>query len=191
MGVIYLSTKSVIRPLITQQLKELSTEYRCSAAVAVASNLKALLDSADTIAVYRASSLELDLAPVIRYCVMTGKNLYQPIAYKHSKVLRFDRYDASFTDIFYSPEHQLIDEIKWYNLELILMPLVAVDRCGVRLGKGGGYYDATLAQIGTITGKPVLCGVGFDLQLVDEIPSDSWDIKLDYFVSDKRIYKFI
>ena len=62
-----------------------------------------------------------------------------------------------------------------------------MDKSGHRLGQGGGYYDSTF---GKLTPRPIMCGVGYEWQLRDVIPSDEWDVPLDYFVSDQHIYKF-
>jgi 5-formyltetrahydrofolate cyclo-ligase len=63
------------------------------------------------------------------------------------------------------------------DVDLILVPAVAIDRCGYRLGYGGGYYDRLRAdplwqQIPTI-------GIVFDFAAVDTLPIDPWDLKLD------------
>ncbi len=63
------------------------------------------------------------------------------------------------------------------DVDLILVPAVAIDRHGYRLGYGGGYYDKLRAdpvwhQIPTI-------GIVFDFALVDILPIDPWDLKLD------------
>lgn len=63
------------------------------------------------------------------------------------------------------------------NIDLLLVPAVAIDRGGYRLGYGGGYYDRLRAdpcwrQIPTI-------GIVFDFAYVDSLPIDPWDLPLD------------
>lgn len=63
--------------------------------------------------------------------------------------------------------------------DALLVPLVLADRCGARLGRGGGHYDRVLARLRE--GGPVLAiGIGWDDQLSDEpLPVDPWDEPLD------------
>lgn len=66
-------------------------------------------------------------------------------------------------------------------IELIIVPAVAYDRKGNRLGRGKGFYDRLLA-----TSKAVKIGVGYDFQLVEEIPVEPHDIGMDYVITQKH-----
>jgi 5-formyltetrahydrofolate cyclo-ligase len=73
--------------------------------------------------------------------------------------------------------------------DLILVPLVAVDRKGTRLGRGKGHYDAALARLRKSGAR--LVGIGWANQLIDdEIPADDWDVALDGFVSPETVRWF-
>ena len=61
---------------------------------------------------------------------------------------------------------------------VVLVPLLAVDRSGTRLGQGGGYYDRTLAAL-RAAGPVLAVGVAWDMQQVDRLPADQWDEPLD------------
>jgi len=66
--------------------------------------------------------------------------------------------------------------------DLILVPLIAIDGRGTRLGRGKGHYDRALARLKR--GGARLVGVGWPLQrLADTIPADDWDIALHGFAS--------
>jgi 5-formyltetrahydrofolate cyclo-ligase len=66
--------------------------------------------------------------------------------------------------------------------DLILVPLIAIDGRGTRLGRGKGHYDRALARLKKSGAR--LVGVGWPLQrLVETIPTDDWDIPLDAFAS--------
>jgi 5-formyltetrahydrofolate cyclo-ligase len=58
------------------------------------------------------------------------------------------------------------------GVEAVLVPALAVDRTGVRLGRGGGYYDRALASLPT---GPALAALLHDGELVDRLPADPWD----------------
>lgn len=70
--------------------------------------------------------------------------------------------------------------------DLILVPTVACDRQGYRLGYGGGFYDRLLCS-GVAATIPTV-GVVFDFAYLEELPVDSWDIKLN-FVCTQSIIK--
>ena len=73
--------------------------------------------------------------------------------------------------------------------DLILVPRVAVDRKGTRLGRGKGHYDAALARLRK--GGARLVGIGWANQLIDQdIPADEWDVALDGFVSPEAVLWF-
>ena len=62
--------------------------------------------------------------------------------------------------------------------DVILVPLVAADRRGFRIGQGGGHYDRTLEALRRQ--KPVRAiGLAFDVQLVDTLPAEAHDQRLD------------
>lgn len=68
------------------------------------------------------------------------------------------------------------------EVELIVIPGLAFDRKGNRMGRGKGYYDRMLTEI-TAT-KIGLC---FDFQLVDEVPTESFDQTMDVIVTDHEL----
>ena len=69
--------------------------------------------------------------------------------------------------------------------DLVLLPLLAFDLEGGRLGYGGGYYDRTIAALRRQGGVMVV-GVGYDEQQVDLVPRDGYDQLLDYIVTPSR-----
>jgi 5-formyltetrahydrofolate cyclo-ligase len=62
---------------------------------------------------------------------------------------------------------------------------VGWDLYGGRLGMGGGFYDRTLSGIS----GPLLVGLAHDSQRVEEVPQESWDIRLDYIATDAALYR--
>ncbi|MBV8972023.1 MAG: 5-formyltetrahydrofolate cyclo-ligase, partial [Sphingomonadaceae bacterium] len=62
--------------------------------------------------------------------------------------------------------------------DIVLVPLLACDGAGTRLGQGGGHYDRTLAAL-RARRRILAVGVGWDIQAVDRLPSDPWDAPLD------------
>jgi 5-formyltetrahydrofolate cyclo-ligase len=68
--------------------------------------------------------------------------------------------------------------------DLVVLPGVAFDARGNRLGRGGGHYDRTFAAAAV---RPVLCGVALELQLVDEVPHGAGDQPVDLVVTERVV----
>lgn len=72
--------------------------------------------------------------------------------------------------------------------DTLLVPLVAADLSRNRLGQGKGYYDRTLAALSQR--KPIrTIGLAWDIQIVDKLPTDPWDVPLDLVVTPTRILR--
>lgn len=71
-------------------------------------------------------------------------------------------------------------------IDLALVPGLAFTRAGHRLGRGKGYYDRFLAQLRPGCFK---CGIGYDFQLVDELPTEPHDVPLDAVVTPAGVYR--
>lgn len=76
-----------------------------------------------------------------------------------------------------------------FQLDLILVPLVAFDRHGHRLGYGGGYYDRGFAFLKEQVRptEPLLVGIGYAFQELPEIEAERWDVPLDYIATDQEL----
>ena len=88
------------------------------------------------------------------------------------------------------PDIHLYQTPKPWGLDLILMPLVAFDANGNRLGMGKGYYDRTLKFLRHRCSwrKPRLVGIAYEFQRIDTLPFQPWDIPLDAIVTEKTVY---
>ncbi len=73
--------------------------------------------------------------------------------------------------------------------DMVLVPLLAFDKSGGRLGRGGGHYDRTLAVL-QLEHKALAIGVAYDAQEVDACPMEAHDRRLDMVVTPTRIFKF-
>ena len=75
-------------------------------------------------------------------------------------------------------------EIPLERLGLILVPGMAFDQHGCRLGRGRGYYDRLLLEV-----HGIKCGIAFDEQIVDTIPAGTLDVRLDFILTPTRCVK--
>lgn len=73
------------------------------------------------------------------------------------------------------------------QVDLILVPTVACDKLGYRLGYGGGYYDRLLSN--TLWRNIPTVGIVFDFAYLSQLPIEPWDVKLDYICTESIIVK--
>lgn len=180
--------KRILRSKMLEKRKLLTTHQVNEASYSLLQNLNDILSPAKNIAIYHAYKNEISLEQTIQYLLDSHKNVYTPIAYRSSRIMRFDLVnELSKNTVFADENYNYQKEIECYNLDLILLPLVAVDSAGYRLGQGGGYYDSTFEKRNPNT---ILCGVGYQWQHVNSVPHDKFDIKLDMFVSDEKTTYF-
>ena len=71
------------------------------------------------------------------------------------------------------------------SADLILVPTVACDRQGYRLGYGGGFYDRLFAS--AKCSNVCTIGITFDFALIEQLPIDTWDMKLDYICTETKL----
>jgi 5-formyltetrahydrofolate cyclo-ligase len=71
----------------------------------------------------------------------------------------------------------------WLEPDVLIVPMLAFDRRGYRLGYGGGFYDRTLAAL-RATGPRLAIGFAFAVQEVEEVPTDATDEALDMIVTE-------
>lgn len=76
------------------------------------------------------------------------------------------------------------DVVDVSDIELMVIPAVAFDRKGNRLGRGKGFYDRLLS-----TSKATKIGVGYEFQLFDDIPSEPHDVAMDMVITQKTLIK--
>jgi 5-formyltetrahydrofolate cyclo-ligase len=136
----------------------------------------------------------MDTTPIIHALWAAKKNCYLPVVTPApQKSLQFALYTPDSTLI--SNRYQITEPDaggKFFShakLDCVLLPLCGFDLQGHRLGSGGGYYDRTFA--GKLQrDRPVLIGVGYQLQAVAALPADDWDVTLEGVLTETKILKF-
>lgn len=149
------------------------------------------------IAFYLTNDGEVDLSLLIKHAWQQGKQCYLPVlAEPNTQRLWFIPYTPETklkNNRFGIPEPIHSHKIrlrKTLSLDLILMPLVAFDQQGNRVGMGGGFYDRTLAFLRQrkYWHKPNLLGVAYELQKQKQLESNPWDIPLQAIATEKCLY---
>ena len=143
------------------------------------------------IAAYWPKGRELDTHHLIDECLKRGHKVALPVIQKDSRILKFARYknDKDLVLGQYDICHPEINwKTKWLNPDIFIVPLLAFDRRGSRLGYGGGYYDATLED--SRKNKDVLAvGIGYAQQAcLFNLPKEDHDIRMDWIITQQAAY---
>jgi 5-formyltetrahydrofolate cyclo-ligase len=144
------------------------------------------------IAIYAAFDGEIDMSPVAVLARRAQCNLFAPVIVdKQQRRMEFVRATAPLTSQpndfgIREPRDTPLRRIHPRHLDAILIPVVAFDSHGWRLGFGGGYYDRKLHfKRRSASRKPLLIGIGYEFQRVPPVVASPWDIKLDFVVTER------
>lgn len=184
-----MESRAEIRRRMRRQRRQLGLRERTQAARRLAAVLRQsrLYRHSRHIAGYWAVDGEIDLSAFLRHAHQDGRATYLPVLSRGpSRNLRFHRYHPGArlrVNRFGIPEPapRPSNQIACRRLDLVLLPLVAFDRHGHRLGMGGGFYDRAFAALRQSRGRwrhPRLLGVAFSFQRIAELPAEPWDVPL-------------
>lgn len=150
------------------------------------------------IATYWPKDKEFDPHAILQAFLERGHTCCLPVIQKNSKELKFvawaegDPLEKGPYDVM---QPKVEADTEFLDPGIVIVPLLAFDRYGNRLGYGGGYYDATLKALRAFKkeeGKNILAvGVGFAQQAcLFKLPSEDHDEKLDWVVTPQEARKF-
>ena len=140
---------------------------------------------ANTIALTISRSPEVDTWQIIRKCWMDGKQVVVPKCIPETKQMVFKQI-TSFTQLesvyfgLYEPKENETMEVHHQNIDLMIVPGVAFNKQGFRIGFGGGYYDRYLQHFSGDT-----ISLAFSQQLYDDIPIEKHDISVKSIITEK------
>lgn len=189
-------TKQRLRHYFRQRRQQLSANTRHDAAITLRKNiLAALPDDAHHIGVYLSHDHEIDLTPIITELWQQHRSLYLPIIHPLLKrTLWFCRYRPTSTLV---KNHYHIDEplfnaahiIAPWELDIALVPLVAFNAQGDRLGMGGGYYDNSFRFIHhnqSDKTRPLMWGCAYHLQESHDFLNEVHDLNMDLILTNQK-----
>lgn len=150
------------------------------------------------IAFYMPNDGEQDVLPLLERGWLLNKRCYlpvlDPLPPPRLRFLPYEPGDRLGENRFGIPEpcRGVRQRVSAAALDLILLPLVAFDAYGNRIGMGGGFYDRTLDYLRRRRHwrRPLCYGVGFEFQRVDRIETAPWDVPLDGCLTEARLHLF-
>lgn len=182
--------KADLRQQVRARLNALTPDQQTAASRDICSRLRehASWQSATTVLCFAPLPDEADVWPLVTEGLATGKLIGLPrfapehSGYVASQVRDLER-DVRIGRFQIREPLPGCPELVLSRFDLILVPGVAFDKHGQRLGRGQGYYDRWLREVHRAT----LCGVAFREQLLEEIPAASHDVRMHLVVTPDEV----
>lgn len=132
---------------------------------------------------------EVETSEIFEALKRGGKEVVYPRIHHKKKILEFFKVDdlESLKKASYAilEPHPLNKKVSHGQIDVIVVPGVAFDHYGYRLGYGKGYYDRLLKKMDA---KKI--GLAFDFQRIKRMPRDRWDQAVDILVTEKKVWEF-
>ena len=149
-------------------------------------------EKAKVIASYVNTGSEVQTRPLIRKALASRKKVLVPITKKNSRDLLFSEipnlYELSsgtFGIMEPNPNKRKLRNIS--TADLVIVPGIVWDVYGHRLGWGRGYFDTVLAKLRETS---LSVGLSFDLQLVEQVPREHFDLPVKILVTESRVIRY-
>jgi 5-formyltetrahydrofolate cyclo-ligase len=184
--------KKSIRKDIQFLREQLSPELRASHSAAIVERLLQMPEyrQADTVLGYMNFGAEFASEFWVRRVLADGKKLALPRVNHHTSQLDLYRVEDMESQLavglwgIREPIVERCERLTRINeVEFALLPGVAFTRDGARLGYGRGFYDKLLARMAI---RPALAAAAFELQIVEQIPQESTDVKVEWIITERE-----
>jgi len=186
------SRKKDIRNMMLSQRNKISLKERQKKSDLILERLvqTSYFLQAFTMMIYVSFLSEVMTEKLINYALGKQKSITVPTVdlAKHQLILsKIKHYDELVPSTYGIKEPQQLRIINPDQVELFILPGVAFDEQGIRLGYGGGYFDRLLT---TKNGSQELIGIAYELQIQKELPFTHHDISVDTVITEKKIRSF-
>ncbi|OFE44819.1 5-formyltetrahydrofolate cyclo-ligase [Acinetobacter towneri] len=188
---------NTLRKQLRQQRRAVTPNQQQQAQQAVLQRLIRLpkFQYAKKVGVYLDAFGEIHTQRIIEYCFVQGKQVYLPMICNMNQQLvwveisRHQYINKRFSHHPLGMKEPMASRGKHVShLDLLIMPLLACDKYGTRIGMGGGYYDRTLASAPQ---RPYRLGIAHDFQLIHaNLPRKNWDQPLDALLTPECFLQF-
>ena len=181
-----IETKAELRERIRAALAKISLAVRLVESLELCARLEPQLQSAHRILFFAPLADELDVWPLLEKLLPARKICALPAFDSAAQLYSARRVKNLETDIVtgkfgVSEPLPECEAIPLEQFDLVLVPGVAFDGGGNRLGRGRGFYDRILAAA-----SGVKCGVAYDFQLLDQIPTEAHDARVNFIFTPTR-----
>jgi 5-formyltetrahydrofolate cyclo-ligase len=184
--------KKELRKKVQEIRDSIDPEQRKLLSARVADNLWSVpeFSSAGIILFFISFRSEVDTMPMIHRALGEGKTVCVPCTDAGNKAMVASRINDLEGDLelgnydILEPREECLRPVPEQNIDVVLMPGVAFDRTGGRLGYGGGYYDRFLEKCGP---GCTLIAVAFELQIVEHVPCADHDARIHKIVTEERV----
>jgi 5-formyltetrahydrofolate cyclo-ligase len=186
------SEKRALRAELRERRRIRTTTRTTQDSAALTANLQKVTTDvgARSLSAYLSLPEEPDTRAFLRWTAQQGLRVLLPVS-RDDGLLDWAPYDGEDEDAdiagMPTPTSELLGPIAINDVDLILVPAAAVDRTGMRMGWGRGYYDKTL---GSVEGCPPVYAVIFDDELVDTVPRERHDMPVNGVVTPSGIVTF-
>ncbi|MCR4335056.1 MAG: 5-formyltetrahydrofolate cyclo-ligase [archaeon] len=184
--------KDFLRELMKKKRKYLSDAEVFEKSKKITQNLFSLkeINQAQNIALYISFNNEVETKQIIEKLWKQGKNVFVPVMKEESEEhLYFAKID-SFEGLIENNKGILEPKEKVFippnEIELFIVPGVAFDKKGNRIGWGKGFYDKFF-NFNKIVAKKI--GLAFEFQIVESISHKAHDVKMDFVVTEKKVFQ--
>ena len=180
------NSKSDLRTHIRARLEKISDAVRAVESIELRERLQAQIPSAHTILFFAPLPDELDVWPMLELSLATGTICALPFFDAEKNAYGAKRLKNLATDIVAGKfgvrePAASCAEIPLNQFDLVLIPGLAFDLSGNRLGRGQGFYDRILAEASGIK-----CGICHNFQLLEKIPTEAHDAPVDFVFTPAR-----
>ena len=180
--------KSEIRAVAKSARHALTSDEIHDKSLLIFNNLLSLpcFINAETVMIYISAFNEPDTSTIIKYLRDNGKKIVVPISNTNDYTITpsyLPRSDKLKRGAYGIPEPVSCVKADINDIDAALIPGVAFDAMGGRMGFGKGYYDRFLERF---SGTKI--GICYDFQIFDRIPVLPHDVSMDIIITEKRIY---
>ncbi|HYR03874.1 MAG TPA: 5-formyltetrahydrofolate cyclo-ligase [Nitrososphaerales archaeon] len=192
-GAVARAKKQEMRVVALRKRMSLDPEALAAQSSLVAANVLSLREYAGArlIASYCAKDDEVQTKAIIERALKDGKRVAVIVTDVPSKTLAFSEIESFEDDLapgtfgILEPKGDRARPVPLTEADVVLVPLLAWDEKGQRLGYGAGYFDRALAGAPRIT----KVGLGLESQRFPDIPTSRHDVPLDIVVTEKRVVR--
>ncbi|ABW19796.1 5-formyltetrahydrofolate cyclo-ligase [Alkaliphilus oremlandii] len=184
--------KKEIRANILQQKSLISDEVVNNTSISIFNILSQqnFYKKANNIMLYISFGKEVVTKYIIEDLQKSGKRVFIPVTVPKTKALIVSELKDFEKDLqvghfgVMEPKEEALRPVDPSILDLVIVPGVAFDQSGYRIGYGGGYYDRFIPRL---SAHATTVSLAFDMQLIDKVPTSQYDIPVQYIITEKQL----